>query len=630
MTRWCPPGETVERELPVPLAHTDVRASIACSISSVEVTQTFANPFSSKIEAVYVFPLPDDAAVSDFVMTIGTRKIRAVIREREEARQIYESAKSQGHHAALLSQERSNIFTQRVANIEPGEKIDVTITYFGSLTYRGGEDGGFEFVFPMVVGPRFNPPAGATKSAAGSGVGATAYGGPAASGQSTNVSYLRPAQRSGHDISLSVHVDAGVPIEKIESLSHMVSVTHDRASPRCAAVRLDPRDDIPNRDFVLRYRVAGGEARAGMVTHVDERGGFFSLLITPPEDLKYTRRDPVEFVFVVDTSGSMSGSSLELAKSAVEAALKHLRPEDSFQVVRFAENATAMSTQPLAASWESIDRGVAFTRGLSAGGGTMMITPMRETLEMRTDGKRRRFVCFLTDGFIGNEADVLGELKGKLGESRVFSVGIGNAPNRTLLNAMARLGRGASAYLSEGDDAAEVMDLFMKRVCAASMSNLKIDFGGLEVSEVYPSKLPDLYVDRPILVTGRFKGSGATTVKITGRMGERGEKHSILVPVDANATRGQARGLPLVWARQWIAELDDRSKSAGSGTQASGWNTNQGEIKDIALRFGLVSAYTSLVAVDGAARTAGTYGTTVAVPVNVPAGVRYETTVQER
>lgn len=633
MTRWCPPGESAEREVPIPLAHTDVKASIACNISSVEVTQTFANPFSSKIEAVYVFPLPDDAAVSDFVMTIGTRKIRAVIREREEARQIYEQAKHQGHHAALLSQERSNIFTQRVANIEPGEKIDITITYFGSLTYRGGEDGGFEFVFPMVVGPRFNPPANRTNMAAGSGVGAVAYGQPAAgggAGQATNVSYLRPSQRSGHDISLSIEVDAGVPIERIESPSHTLNVLHDRTSPHLASVRLDPRDDIPNRDFVLRYRVAGGQPRAGMVTHVDQRGGFFSMLITPPDDLKYLKRDPVEFVFVIDTSGSMSGSSLELAKGAVESALRHLRPEDSFQVVQFAESARAMSPRPLAASWESIDRGIAFTRGLSAGGGTMMITPMRETLDMPTDWKRRRFVCFLTDGFIGNESEVLGELRGKLGEARVFSIGIGNAPNRTLLNAMARLGRGASAYLSEGDNAAEVMDLFMQRVCAASMSNLKIDFGGLEVSEVYPSKLPDLYVDRPILVTGRFKGSGATTVKITGKMGERGEKHSILVPVDTNSTRGQARGLPMVWARQRIAELDDRSKSAGSGTQTTGWNTNQGEIKDIALRFGLVSAYTSLVAVDGATRTSGTYGTTVAVPVNVPVGTRYDTTVQER
>ena len=527
MTRWCPPGESAEREVPIPLAHTDVKASIACNISSVEVTQTFANPFSSKIEAVYVFPLPDDAAVSDFVMTIGARKIRAVIREREEARQIYEQAKHQGHHAALLSQERSNIFTQRDANIEPGEKIDVTITYFGALGYRGGEEAGFEFVFPMVVGPRFNPPASRTNMAAGSGVGAVAYGNPGASGgggQATNVSYLRPSQRSGHDISLSVNIDAGVPIEKIESPSHTLNVAHDRASPHLASVRLDPRDDIPNRDFVLRFRVAGGQPRAGMVTHVDERGGFFSMLITPPDDLKYLKRDPVEFVFVVDTSGSMSGSSLELVKSAVESALRHLRPEDSFQIVEFATSARAMSPRPLAASRESIDRGIAFTRGLAAGGGTMMITPMRQTLDMPTDWKRRRFVCFLTDGFIGNEAEVLGELKSKLGEARVFSVGIGNAPNRTLLNAMARLGRGASAYLSEGDNAQEVMDLFMQRVCAASMSNLKIDFGGLQVSEVYP-RTCRTYVDRPIMVTGRFKGSGTTTVKISGRMASKGEAH---------------------------------------------------------------------------------------------------------
>ncbi len=253
-----------EKEIPLPLKHTDVKGDISGYIATVEVIQQFQNPYSEKIEASYVFPLPQDAAVNEFIMVIGDRKIRGIIREREEAEQIYQEARSQGYVASLLTQERPNIFTQKVANIEPKKQIDVNIKYFNTLAYV---DGWYEFVFPMVVGPRYNPP-GSTD-----GVGAVAFGKPGVSGQSTEVQYLKPNQRSGHDISLAVNINAGVEIEEVKCPSHVI--TKSNLKENNLLVKLSDSDNIPNKDFVLRYRVAGKKVKSALVTHKDQARRIF-------------------------------------------------------------------------------------------------------------------------------------------------------------------------------------------------------------------------------------------------------------------------------------------------------------------------------------------------------------------
>jgi len=253
-----------EKEIPLPLKHTDVKGQISGYIATVDVTQQFHNPYDEKIEAVYVFPLPQNAAINEFIMTIGERKIRGIIRERKEAEEIYRQARNQGYVASLLTQERPNIFTQKVANIEPSKQIDVNIKYFNTLAYV---DGWYEFVFPMVVGPRFNPPGSID------GVGAVARGKTGISGQKTEVQYLKPDERSGHDISLAVDIDAGVTIEEVACTSHVI--TNSSSSRNKRTVKLSSLDSIPNKDFVLRYKVAGKIVKSALVTHRDERGGFF-------------------------------------------------------------------------------------------------------------------------------------------------------------------------------------------------------------------------------------------------------------------------------------------------------------------------------------------------------------------
>jgi Ca-activated chloride channel family protein len=603
-----------KQTVPVPLKHTDVKASVAGYIATVDVTQQFHNPFDGKIEAVYVFPLPGNAAINEFVMTVGERRIRGIIRERQEAEQLYNEARAHGHVASLLTQERPNVFTQRVANIEPGKSIDVSIRYFNTLTYA---DGWYEFVFPMVVGPRFNPP-GSTD-----GIGAVGAGSRGASGQATEVQYLKPDQRSGHDVSLAVDLGAGVKVDQVDSRNHQIRVKRGGEGEGITRVELDPADAIPNKDFVLRYRVAGGDVKGGLIVGKDAKGqGYFTLMLVPPKDLGTLPRSPVEMFFTLDVSGSMNGKPIEQSKAAMRYALQNMRPDDTFQVVTFAGQASTLAPQPLPATKQNLEKGLRFMEAAQGSGGTMMLQGIRASLDAPADESRPRFVAFLTDGYIGNEAEILGALRGSLGQSRVFSFGVGSSPNRYLLDAMAKTGRGAVAYLGLNDDGSKVMSQYFDRVSHPALTNLRIDWGGLGVKQVFPRELPDLFVGRPVILTGKFDGAPdkAATIKVTGQVG--GETRTIEIPVNATEVETAQSALPAVWARQMIADLGEQA------TYDPNIELPQ-MVKQVALEYGLMSSFTAFIAVDAATKTAGASGTTVAVPVPVPDGVKYETTVTE-
>jgi Ca-activated chloride channel family protein len=601
------------QQVPVPLEHTDVQASITGAIGSVEVTQRFVNPFSGKIEAVYVFPLPDNAAVNEFLMTVGDRRIRGIIRERQEAQRIYAEARSQGYVVSLLTQERPNIFTQKVANIEPGKRIDITIRYFHTLAYS---EGAFEFVFPMVVGPRFNPPH-RTDGVYASPVGSAPAGDPGA----TNVQYLAPSQRSGHDIGIRVAIETGgAPLGEVMSNSHVVRVEHPSGDePGRAVVTLTASDTIPNKDFVLRYTLAGDGVRSSAVSAATDSGSYFSMMLVPPSSFTSTPRRPLELVFVLDCSGSMSGEPLSQAKQAVQRALRRLGADDTFQIIRFSNNASTLGPAPLAANPANVRRGLEYLDSLNSEGGTMMIEGIRAALAFPHDPSRFRFVCFLTDGYIGNEDEILGEISRSLGPTRIFSFGIGSSVNRYLMESMARLGRGAVSYAAAGDSSTQTMDAFMERIEHAPMTDIRLELVGMSEAEVYPSRVPDLFAGRPVMIAGRFSGAPGS-VRVSANVA--GERVFMDVPIRASAGASDASpaALAAVWARHKIADLADGGAASGAAEVA-------GSIRDVALRFGLMSPYTAFVAVDSSERTEGSFGTTVPVPVPVPQGVRYETTV---
>lgn len=607
-------GEMVGRDaagqiLQLPLQHTDVHASLRGYLSVVDLTQHFANPYAEKIEAIYVFPLPDDAAVRDFVMQIGERQIRGIIRKKDEARAIYQQAKAQGYRASLLEQARPNVFEQSVANIEPGKAIDIKLRYFHTLAYGGD---GYEFVFPMVVGPRYNPPGWQQ------GVGAAAANAPGSSGQPTEVTYLTPDVRCGTDLSLTVDVDAGMPLVDLRSPSHHIDV--ERTGSARASVSLTGGSTIQNRDFVLRYRIGGAGNRASMFTASDVTGGYLTLLIQPPDALRELPRQPMEMIFLMDCSGSMQGVPMQQSKAAVELALRQLRPEDRFQIIRFSESASAFADGLVEASEANLTRARVYLAGLSGQGGTEMLSGIEAALAVPPDLERTRFVCFLTDGFIGNEVQIFAAVQRRLGAAHIMSLGIGSSVNRFLLEGVARLGRGACGYLLHDEAPGRAVAQLYERISHPALSDLQIDWGGAQVRDVFPARLPDLYAGRPVVVTARYAGTAPSRVQLCGKVGGGAARFDAVLCADG----GEAMGaLPALWARRKIQSLTEGALLEGSDTVGP-------QIEQVALSYGLMSAFTSFLAVDASERTAGDHGTTVVVPVPMPAGVRYDTTVPGR
>ena len=594
------------RFIPLPLKHTAVDAAINGYIGTVNVKQAYENPYDTKIEAVYVFPLPEKAAVSEFLMVIGDRTIRGILREKEEAVAIYREARRQGYQASLLVQRRPNIFEQKVANIEPGKAIDIDITYFHTLAYK---DGWYSFVFPTVVGPRYNPPGYPDPVEA-------VRRGQGSSGVVTTVEYLHPEERSGHDISINVRLDAGVEIEDVKA-SHGVDVSRD--GERSAVVKLKNQSTLPNRDFVLDFRVAGERLKSNLLTHRDpETGeGYFTLMVIPPKDSALVPRQAMEMVFVLDCSGSMQGSPLRQAKDAVLVALDRLGANDTFQIIRFSDTASQFGTKPVLATERNLTAARNYVSGLRANGGTEMINGVRAALDFPHDPSRYRFVTFMTDGYIGNERDILAAVHDRIGAARIFSFGVGNSVNRYLMERMAEAGRGVVAYLGLNDSARDVMDDFFARVSRPALTDVEIDWGGMAVTDVYPRTLPDLFVGRPLVITGKYAGD-RKAIQVLGSSG--GERLTLMTALDVDGNAGSS--LAKVWARLRIADLADRQTWAGDPHGELG-----DAIRNTALRYQLVSNYTSFVAVDSSRKTAGDHGVTVHQPVPVPDGVRYETTV---
>jgi len=379
-------------------------------------------------------------------------------------------------------------------------------------------------------------------------------------------------------------------------------------------VALRSEDHIPNKDFVLRYRVAGDRVKAGLVTSRDERGGFFSLMVYPPAELRRVQRQPVEIVFVLDCSGSMSGKPIEQAKSAIRRGLDSLQPGDSFQLINFSMSAGQLGRQPLEATPQNVERARRFLANLNAEGGTMMIEGVKAALDFAHDPERLRFVCFLTDGYIGNESEILAAVEERLGASRIFSFGVGSSPNRYLMDSLARIGRGAVAYLGEGDDGAAVMLAFFERICYPALTDIAINWSGLRALEVFPARAPDLFVGRVITLAGRFNGDVPRQLTITGKVGGR----VVNVPVQIEQSEMPGRSIASVWARTKIGALTDKMLNSEEPLAAA--------IRQLALDFNLTSPYTAFVAVDSASSTSGK-SKTVHQAVPVPEGVSFDKTV---
>jgi Ca-activated chloride channel family protein len=590
-----------------PLKHTDVKAEITGFLSRVVVTQEFENPFKEKIEAVYTFPLPQNAAVDDMTMTVGDRTVRGKILRREEAQAVYEAAKKGGQVASLLDQERPNIFTQSVANIMPGEQVKIIISYVETLKY---EDGSYEFVFPMVVGPRYIP-----ASASGEKVSASAANTDAVPDGGRITPPLVPeGMRAGHDVSIDVALDAGLPIDGLASKSQEVDV--ERPDIRRAHVRLKNNSVIPNKDFILRYDVAGKRIDDALLTHRSERGGFFTLMLQPPERVTVEDVTPKELVFVLDTSGSMSGFPIEKAKETMKLAMDSLYPADTFNLITFSGDTRILFPEPVAATPENLKKAQAFLAGSTGAGGTEMMKAISAALDPSDAQDHVRIVCFMTDGYVGNDMAIISEVQ-KHPNARVFAFGIGGSVNRFLLDKMAEVGRGEVEYVALTDDGSAAARRFHERVRNPLLTDISVDWNGLPVADVYPKRVPDLFGAKPVILTGRYTAGGRGVVRLKGKMSGREFVREISVEFPEGQTQHDV--LASLWARTRIEDLMSQDYN---GAQQGAMRPELKEtITNLGLEYRLMTQFTSFVAVEEMIVNEGGQPRRIDVPVEVPEGV---------
>jgi Ca-activated chloride channel homolog len=593
-----------------PLKHTDVKAEISGFLARVIVTQEFENPFKDKIEAVYTFPLPQNAAVDDMTMIVGDRTVRGRIKRREEARAVYEAARRAGNVASLLDQERPNIFTQSVANIMPGEKVAITISYVETLKY---EDGSYEFMFPMVVGPRYIPGAPIGKQGGGWSPDTTRT--PDASRITPNVA--PKGSRAGHDISLQVALDAGVPIDSLKSTNH--EIDSERLTEHSAFVRLKSANEIPNKDFILKFDVAGRKIEDAVLTHRNSGDGFFTMILQPPDRVMAEDVTPKEIVFVLDTSGSMMGFPMEKAREAMKLALDGLYPQDTFNLITFAGDTYVLFPQPVSATAANMKKAQDFLASRTGGGGTEMMKAIRAALDPSDAQDHIRIVCFMTDGYVGNDMEIVSEVQ-KHPNARVFSFGIGQSVNRFLLDKMAEQGRGEVEYVSLNDDGSLAARKFHERIRNPLLTDIAIDWGGLPVADIYPKRLPDLFSAKPVVVTGRYTGGARGTIKLRGKAAGRDFVREIAVELPDNEPRRDV--LAALWAR---TRIDDLMSQDYNGIQSGSPREDVKEaITGLGLNYRLMTQFTSFVAVEEMTVTDGGEPRKIEVPVEMPEGVSHD------
>ena len=586
-----------------PLKHTDVSCDIAGYVARVTVKQTFHNPYKDKIEALYTFPLSQQGAVDEMVMKVGERTIHGTIKKREEARQIYEQARANGQTASLLDQERSNIFSQSVANIEPGKDIEITIKYVETLNYDKGK---YSFVFPTVVGPRFTPPTTNVEPLS----------------QTTTLpgekQYVKEGQRSGHDLSLNVHLNAGMAVSDLKSQLHEIKI--ENGGPGKADISLLDKNTIANRDFVLSWNVAQDNLKSGYLTYRDaavDQNGYFTLMLVPPKRVSPDKIAPKEMIFVIDCSGSQSGPPLDKAKETMRYILDHMNADDTFQIIAFSDTTRTFAAQPEKVSEAMKEKAHKFISALQANGGTWMAPAVEEACKAPADQHRLRIVTFMTDGFVGNDLEILGMIKKLRGVSRWFPFGTGNSVNGMLIDGMAREGGGEADYVLLNSSGEAAGKKFYDRIASPVLTDIKIKIDGVKTAEVFPREVSDVWAEKPLYFKGKYTAGGAGTVTLSGFAA--GQPYEQKLTVNFPQNNAANPGIASLWAR---AKVDRLMSEDYLGAQNGTPNKElKEEIVNTALAHHIITQYTSFVAVEEKNVTKNGKFQTITVPLEMPDGL---------
>jgi Ca-activated chloride channel family protein len=561
----------------LPLIETRVEILVTGPAVRGRIEQRFGNPSAELLEAVYLFPLPERAAVHHMEMRVGERRIVSEVREKEEARAEYRRARSEGKKAALVEQRRTNLFVASVANVNPGEEVAVTLEYLDEARY---EEAAFALDFPLALTPRFEPPGASSSRAARAPLRFSDGGGPLA--------------------SVRVELRPGLPLASATCLSHGRTF---RQEPGAWVLDTGAEPLSADRDLRLSWTPLVREAAEASLLVEGEGGEGFGLLLLVPRELEGQPEAgwPTDTLFVVDVSGSMSGPSIRAAREALLAALEALRPGDRFNLLAFSSGSTAFGEDFVEAGGERAERAAGWIRGLDAGGGTMILPALRRALSLAGDplAERSRRIVFLTDGAVGNEEEIYAELASGLGDLRLHTLGIGAAPNAAFMRKMASLGRGLCSFIATPGEGANLIEAFLERLRRPVLTDLELVVEGAAVEEIYPAPLPDLHASEPLLVSLRLPGgleeARGARLLLRGRT-HWGWFHREIAP---EVVPGEGLGLGVRWARARVRHLLDLLRE---GAEAG---IVREEVVVLGHRFGLVTPYTSLVAVERLASAQG-------------------------
>lgn len=559
----------------LPLKATQVDVRVTGVIADVTVIQQYKNEGTRPIEARYVFPGSTRAAVYGMTVRLADRVLTAEIREKQKARVEYETAKREGKTAALLEQHRPNVFQMNVANILPGDDVKVELRYTELIVPT---DGKYQFVFPTVVGPRYN--------------------GSPATGSGTNekwisTPYLTEGKRSSTRFDLNVQLASPIPLQAVTSPSHAIDV-RNVSNAEARVILADTGANENNRDFVLDYRLAGERIQSGILLSNGGKDGenFFLAMVEPPRTVSPTQVVPRDYVFIVDISGSMHGFPLDTAKVLLEDLVGGLRPSDTFNVMLFAGSQRMLAPRSVPATRANINQAVRMLREQGGGGGTELVPAMRKALSLPHDADRARTFVVITDGYISVEREVFELIRRNLSQANLFAFGIGSSVNRHLIEGMARAGQGEPFVVLDPRTAAHEADRFRRMINAPVLTHIKARFEGLDVYDVEPLSVPDVFARRPVILYGKWRGQAKGRLVLDGRAADGPFQAALDVRAQVSEKNGALRYL---WARHRIASLSDQEALEGAGAQRDA-------ILALGLRYNLLTQYTSFIAVDRVVR----------------------------
>ena len=576
----------------LPLKQTSTEVTISGVIAKVRITQTYANQGNQPINARYIFPGSTRSAVTAMTMTIGDRVIRAKIKEKEVAKKIFKAAKQAGKSASLLQQHRPNVFSTDVANIMPGDTIDIEMTYTELVE---ADKGVYQFVYPAVVGPRYGG------RDAGSDPGQRWIANP----------YLAAGKQNPAGFKLALHIDTPLPLQQLTSPSHRITTRWQ--GRRSASVRIDPSEhNAGNRDFILRYRLRQGEIVSGLMRYEDNGANYYLLMAEPPKRVRPDQVPPREYIFVIDVSGSMSGFPLDVSKSLMRGLISKLNPGDKFNMLFFAGGSYLFAPASLPASQENLSRALTVLAQQRGGGGTELLRAIQRAQALPRSENTARSIVILTDGYISAERPVFNTISSNLNNTNVFAFGIGSSVNRYLIEGIARAGNGETFVATNRGEVGRIAQDFIDYIRAPVLTGISIEAADVQLYDTEPRVFADMLGQRPLLVIGKYRNAGKNpTITLHGMTGNGEYRQSFAFSPDNVSARN--RPLRWLWARRRIAELSDFYQGDPKD--------NRDKIVSLGLQYSLLTRYTSFVAVDEMVRNPNARARDVKQPLPMPAHV---------